>query len=151
MRYANLIRLTAFSYQNEDSNRISEAFLGFFPFNLEDNGVILKKSFAAGFNESKIVLLETTLSKSSLISHFLKNLIDNLDKSQKGLIISQSESRLDNNLDFFLRFDKESWIVDKKLVLTESGKCFHLKISVAAFPKKKGIALNLINNLFSKV
>lgn len=149
MKYAHSIKLTAFSYEHENSESVLEAFLRFFPFSLEKNKVDLKKSIASGFNEKKIDILEATLTKNSLINQFLKGLLDNLDGSQKKQALEQAESRLDKNLDFFIRLDKDSWLNEKKLVLTDSGKCFHLKISMAAFPKKREVALNLIKDLFS--
>ena len=149
MKYAHLIKLTVFSYENENSESILNAFLRFFPFNLEDNKIVLKKTDAAGFNERKIKIFEVTLTKSNFINQFLRSLLDNLDETQKDQILPQMESRLDENLDFFLRFDKNSWINDKKLVLTDSGKCFHIRISIAAFPKKREIALNAIKDLLS--
>src|SRR3989338_710954 len=150
MKYAHLIKLTVFSYENEDSQPVLDAFLMLFPFNLQDNKVDFRKTNAAGFNESKINIFEAALTKANLVSQFLKNLLNNLDENQKNTILAQLESRLDKNLDFFLRFDKDLWINEKKLVLTDSCKCFHLKISIAAFPKKREIALNVINNLFSE-
>ena len=148
MKCAHLIKLSVFSYEQENKDSILEAFLKFFPFNLKDSGVQLNKTVAEGFNEAKIEIFETNLAKNSLINQFLANLLKNLDKNQKNLIIGQAESRLDKNLDFFLRFDKDPWINEKKLLLTDSGRCFHLKISVAAFPKKRELALNAIKNLF---
>ncbi len=76
--------------------------------------------------------------------------MSNLDKKQKELILKQSESRLDESLDFFIRFDKEEWIDKNKLELTDSGKCFHLKINVAAFPRKREAGLKIVNELFQK-
>ena len=121
----------------------------FFPFNLEESKADFRKTNAAGFNQSKIKIFEATLTKNNLITQFLKNLLNNLGESQKSMMLAQLESRLDKNLDFFIRFDKDSWINEKKLVLTDSGRCFHLKISIAAFPKKREIALNAIKDLFS--
>lgn len=149
MKYAHLIKLTVFSYENENGKHISDAFLKFFSFNLDDNKIELKKTNAVGFNETKIVIIEVVLAKGYLINQFLKNISDRMDNFQKNLILSQLESRLDSNLDFFIRFDKNSWINEEKLILTDSGKCFHLKISIAAFPKKREIALNVLKNLFS--
>ena len=149
MKYAHLIKLSIFSYEHENIEQILEAFLRFFPFNLEENKVLLKKSTAEGFNDRKITILEVILSKTSLVSEFLENLLNKLGKEQKEQILMEAESRLDENLDFFIRFDKESWINDKKIELTDSGKCFHLKISIAAFPKKREIALNVVKKLFS--
>lgn len=150
MKYAHLIKLSVFSYEDENSESVGEAFLSFFPFNLEDNKIVLNETITEGFNKKKIEAFEITLAKASLINRFLQNLLDNLDENQKKQILIQAESRLDKNLDFFLRFDKDSLIKEKKLVLTDSGKCFHLKISIAAFPKKREIALNAVNDLFVK-
>ena len=150
MKYAHSIKLTVFSYEHENSESILDALSRFFPFNLEENKIALKKTQAAGFNEKKIEVLEIILTKNNLINDFLKKMLDNLDENQKNQILQQSESRLDKNMDFFLRFDKDAWINGKKLVLTDSGKCFHLRISIAAFPKKREVALNAIKNLFSK-
>lgn len=148
MKYAHLIKLTVFSYEPENSEIILGALLRFFPFNLEDNKVTLKRSIASGFNERKIGIFEIILTKNSLIDQFLRNLLSNLDEKQQNQILQQAESRLDKNLDFFLRFDKDSWINEKRLVLTDSGKCYHIRISIAAFPKKRDVALNVIKAIF---
>ena len=150
MKYANQIRLNVFSYEHEDRNSVLEAFLGFFPFDLEENKVILKNTKASGFNEQVVEIFEAALAKDSLIKQFLKNLLNNLSEVQKGQLLQQAESRLDADLNFFIRFDKDSWIKDRKLFITDSGNCFHLKISVAAYPKKREAALNVVNELFSK-
>ena len=148
MKYAHLIKLTVFSYENENSQSVLDAFLMFVPFNIKENKIAFRKTNADGFNERNIEIFEATLTKANLISQFLNNILKNPDQNQKSSILQQAESRLDKNLDFFLRFDKDSWVNEKKLILTDSGKCFHLKISIAAFPKKRDIALNVINNLF---
>ncbi|HLC60823.1 MAG TPA: RNA-binding domain-containing protein [Candidatus Nanoarchaeia archaeon] len=150
MKYAHSIRLTVFSYENENSNALLESFLKFFPFNLEENKIELKKTEAKGANESIITIFEIILAKTNLINRFLDFILTILEKKQKELILTQIESRLDENLDFFMRFDKDEWINSNKLKLTDSGKCFHLKINVAAFPRKREIGLKIIRELFQK-
>ena len=150
MKYAHKIKLNVFSYEHEDRNSVLESFLGFFPFSLEENKVILKNTKASGFNEKKIEIFEAALTKDSLIKQFLNSLLNNLSEVQKGQLLQQAESRLDADLNFFIRFDKDLWIKDRKLFLTDSGKCFHLKMSVAAFPRKREVALNAVKELFSK-
>lgn len=149
MKYACLVKLTVFSHEDEDKNLILDSFLRFFPFGLDENKVELKKTNAVGFNDKIIEIYEVHLTKVNLISQFLKSLLSNLNEDQKNTLLHQAESRLDDNLDFFIRFDKDSWINEKKLQLTDSGKCFHLKIGIAAFPKKREIALDIIKELFS--
>ena len=150
MKYLHSIKLTVFSYENENEKKILGAFLKFFPFSLEKNKIALVKKSASGFNESSIRIFEVLLTKTKLVNHFIDFILGNLDEVQKGMIVQQAESRLDENLDFFIRFDKESWIKNSKLEITDSGKCFHIKMSVAAFPSKKEVALKLVRDLFSK-
>lgn len=149
MKYAHLLKLTVFSRENKNEELVLDSLSKLFPFSLE-NKVSVKKTSATGFNEKKIKIFEISLSKDSLINDFLENLVENLTEIQKGIIIKQAESRLDNGLDFFIRFDKDSWVKEKKLLLTDSGNCFHLKISIAAFPKKREVALKVIDGLFGK-
>ena len=150
MKYAHSIKLNVFSYENENIQDILDAFLKFFPFSLEENKVELKKTNAQGFNESTIIILEVVLAKTNLINKFLDFILDNLSEGQKQTLLKQIESRLDENLDFFIRFDEDEWIKNNKLELTDSGKCFHLKINVAAFPRKREIGLKIIRELFQK-
>ncbi len=150
MKYAHSIKLTVFSYEHENRGLILDALLRLFPFNPEDGKVALKSTYATGFNDKKIEIFEVTLAKENLINQFLKNRLSSMDISQRHQLLGQAESRLDKNLDFFIRFDKDSWIKDGKLILTDSGKCFHLKISIASFPKKMEVALNVIGHLFSE-
>ena len=149
MKFAHLAKLTVFSYEHENIEQVLKAFLGFFPFG-QENKVQLKKSSAEGFNYRKIAIFEAALTKTSSVNEFLENLLNNLSKEQKEQLSGEAESRLDKNLDFFIRFDKDEWISDKKLELTDSGKCFHLKISVAAFPKKRENALKAVKEMFLK-
>lgn len=150
MKYAHSIKLTVFSYENENVQNILDAFLKFFPFNLEENKVELRKTTAQGFNETTITIFEVVLVKTNLINRFLDFILGSLDKKQKELILKQIDSKLDENLDFFIRFDKEEWTNNKKLELTDSGKCFHLKIDVAAFPRKREVGLKIIRELIQK-
>src|SRR3989344_2838757 len=148
MKYAHSIKLTVFSYENENIQYILDAFLKFFPFDLQENKIELKKTTAQGFNESTITIFEAALTKTNLINHFLEFILGSLGKKQKELILKQIESRLDDHLDFFIRFDKDEWVNNKKLELTDAGKCFHLKISVAAFQRKREAGLKIMKELF---
>tara|TARA_Y100000310_G_scaffold93787_2_gene91335 strand:- start:14897 stop:15352 length:456 start_codon:yes stop_codon:yes gene_type:complete len=150
MKLAHQIKVKVFSYEknNEDDKLILDKFLKLFPFDTEEEKIELNKINAAGFEERKITIFEVSLEKEKYTKQFLNNLTKNLDEEQKKLILSQLESRLDDNLDFFLRFDKNEYIKNDKLILTDSGNCFHIKISVAAFPKKREIALGIVKGVF---
>ena len=152
MKIAHQIKVKVFSYEknNEDEKLVLDKFLQLFPFNLKDEKIELKNTNALGLNEKKITIFEVALTKEKHTNLFLNNLIKNLDEEQKKLILSQLESRLDNNLDFFLRFDKNEYLKNNKLKLTDSGNCFHIEISVAAFPKKREIASGIVKEIFGQ-
>ena len=151
MKTAHQIRIKVFSYEkfNENKELILAKFLQLFPFNLKDEKIELKKTEAKGFNEQKITIFEVTLTKEKHTNKFLENLVENLDQEQRNLILSQLESRLDDKLNFFLRFDKDEYMNNDKLNLTDSGNCFHIEISVAAFPKKRDLALEIVRKVFN--
>ena len=150
MKIAHQIKIKVFSYgkNNEDEKLILDKFLQLFPFDLKDQKIELKKTYAEGFHENKITIFEVILTKEKHISKFLENLMENIDEEQKKLILEQLESRLDDDIDFFLRFDKDEYSKNDKLILTDSGNCFHIEISVAAFPKKREIGLRIIKEIF---
>ena len=85
-----------------------------------------------------------------MTNDFLDFLLNKFSDEQKRLLISQAESRLDANLDFFIRIDKDHWVNEREFWLTDSGSCFHIKLAVAAYPKKRDAALLLIRKLFSQ-
>lgn len=149
MKSAHLIKLNVFSKEEDNFDAVLKKFLEFFPFDLEKEKISLRKTTALGFEDKKIIILEATLTKDKHIMEFLKTLLKNLDTEEKTIILRQAESRLDKNLDFFLRFDKDELIKNNKLALTDSGNCFHIRINIAAFPKKRGAALETIKNIFS--
>lgn len=153
MKLAHQIKIEVFSYEkdNEDDKIILDKFLKLFPFSLKDEKIGLKKTDAKGFEERKITIFDVILSKEKHTAKFLENLISNLDEHQKKLILAQAETRLDDDMNFFLRFGKDEYIKNNKLILTDSGKCFHIEVSVAAFPKKREIALDVIKKIFGQI
>ena len=151
MKIAHQIKITVFSYEkhNEDPNLALEKLLQLVPFNAKDEKISLNKTEAHGFNEKKIIIFEILLEKEKHTNKFLENLIGKLNIHQKNTILEQLESRLDDNLSFFLRFDKEEYIKNGRLALTDSGNCFHIEIGIAAFPRRKEAAIGVARGIFS--
>lgn len=148
MKLAHQIKLSVFSKQEDNEKDVLNSFLSLIPFDLEEEKLKLKTSTAEGFEHKKIKVFELTLKKEKHTTKILKNLINKLTDEQKQLILKQAGSRLDENLKFFLRFDKDKLIKEDKLELTDKGNCFHIKISIAAFPSKKEKALEIVKSLF---
>ena len=148
---AHNICITVFCKPEDNIGLITEKLLFLVPFDFKKEKIKFKKRTAVGFNNRKIIILEVYLKKESHTNLFLTDLVKKLTYEQKLLIKKQAESRLDHELNFFLRIDKSRLINENKLWLTDKGDCYHIKIKIAAFPKKKEIALKIIDKIFSYV
>ncbi len=148
MRWIHRAVLTAHAKPEEDVEAVRQGIIALVPFNLEEAKIKLEVQNAEGFEERKIKIFTIILAKESHTNDFLQFLIDNLSEEQKKLLIAQTESRLDKEFDFFIRIEKDNWAQERKIILTDSGNCFHIKMSLAVFPKKRENAIALINKLF---
>ena len=149
MKYAHNIKLSVFVKDSEDPIKVGDAILTLIPFDIVKEKIELKKSIVDGFEEKKIIIFELILKKSSHVSRFIANLQRNLSLSQKQLILQQASSRLDPELDFFIRLDKSILLEKNKLELTDSGNCFHIRIAIASYPAKREPALEIVKKLFA--
>lgn len=143
MKIAHNVKLSVFAHEEDDEEQIEQAFLSLLPFDLEQEKLNLKRTTATGFKERKIKILELTLTKEKHTSKFLTFLKQKLSDDQRQLLLKQSGSRLDNELNFFIRLDKPK-LLNNEFWITDDGNCFHIRISVAAYPAKRGAALRVI-------
>jgi RNA binding exosome subunit len=143
IKIAHNIQLTVFSYEEDDFDTVRNALLSLCPFSLEREKLSLDISTATGFNEKKIKLIKLFLKKEKHTNSFLTALKNALPEEQKNLLLSQLDSRLDSELNFFIRLNKPK-LLNSTFQLTDSGDCFHIKMSVAAYPSKREVALKLI-------
>jgi len=150
MKYFNKIIISVFVKldEAEDLELIKQKFINLFPFNLVEEKLIIKEETTKGFNEKRIKILTVELLKESHTNKFFESLSSKITRDDKSAILRQKESRLDQELYFYLRFDKQKWIQKNELELTDSGDCFHIKLALAAFPRKREVALELIEKIF---
>jgi RNA-binding protein len=146
MKFAHSIMVTVFAQEDYEATR--KTLLTLFPFNLEEEKIPINVQNSVGFEEKIIRVLTVKILKERHTDAFLKNLLAHLTTETKQLILRQAESRLDEELDFFLRFDKDRLMAGEYWV-TEGGNCYHLKMAVAAFPHKREVALEVVRTLFS--
>ena len=149
MRLANNILLTVFCKEDEDSQQILNVMKGLFPFDLDSENIEVKKENALGFNEREIMIFRIFLEKEKHINEFITKLKQELSEEQKQLLLRQLSSRLDDELYFYIRFDKEKLVMEKRLWVTDSGNCFHMRMSITAFPKRREIAEKIVQEIFS--
>lgn len=150
MKLAHKIEITVFSKPGEDEELIRRKLLSLLPFDAGKEKIEIKETKASGFNQKDIKIFEIELSKDRHINEFLKNLSDKLSAGQKELLLRQISSRLDSQLRFFIRLDKDRLLKNNDVLITDSGNCFHITISIAAFPARVENAVKVIKEICQK-
>lgn len=147
MKLVHNIMLTVFVKPKEDENKIAKALTNLIPLEIEKEKIKMHKTVAEGLVSSKIIILEITLEKerhTTKMIEFLKTKLtqEDLDK------LRNQDNRIDEECTFFLRLDKKK-ALEQIYELTDGGECFHIKMSIAAFPKKREVAVELAKKIFS--
>ena len=148
-KIAHNINLSVFCKEQEDPIKIADALIALVPFNLTKEKIHLKKTGASGATDKKIIIFEIIMEKQRHIKQFLPHLNSLFSEEQCNLILSQKESRMDKDLNFFIRIDKPGWIKDRTAKVTDDGNCFHIRMTIAAFPAKQENGLVVVDSLFS--
>lgn len=148
MKWAHRIEISVFVKQEEDVIVVENVLRSMIPFSLDVENIVLKHQEVVGFFNKKIHILSVVLQKTKHTSAFLQHLMEKLSPDIHTCIIKQVESRLDERFSLYLRFDKT--LLEKGLYsLTDGGDCFHVKIDLAVFPKKREKAIEIVRQLFS--
>ena len=149
MKQLHNIWLTVYCKPEDNEKDILENLRKFFPFDLEEEKLKIERHSAMSIEERKIIIFQVHLEKTKHINKFIKHLNEILNKEQKELLLKQKESRLDNENHFFIRFDKDKLIDENSFFITDKGKCYHLKMSIAAFPTTRENALKVVEEIFT--
>lgn len=100
--------------------------------------------------ESPNRVVTADVLKESQQNDLLKRLMGGLGAQVKD-VIAQTGSRLheeEGEWNFYVRLEKAAYINDRRMVLTDSGNCLHVKLTLAVFPKKEDAARALVGKLF---
>lgn len=147
MKLVHQIKLSVFAKETEDETKIASKLKELIPFkDLEKEKIMVNVINASTFGDKVIKINEIILDKQKHVKGFLEYIIQKLDQEQRDLLNKQIESRLDDDNNFFFRLDKDKLMNDEYL-LTDSGNCFHIKITIAAFPKTRENAINAIQQI----
>ena len=151
MKIAHSITISVFCKPEDNKEEVEKALLSLFPFHLENEKIAITKQTAESFNERKITIIEVQLKKGAHINSFIDSLKERFSEEQRDLLTRQLESRLDGEFNFFMRLDKTRLMNDKTCYITDSGDCFHIKISIAAFPKTRESAAAVVKRIFRDI
>jgi len=153
MRYIHNAKITVFLKPEEYAGDVKfiqkakDMMHSFIPVDFVKEKLSITEEDVESFENRKIRILALEISKEAHTNIFLKTLKELL-KGQCRTVASQKESRLDEELCFYIRLDKES--MQKGIVeLTDSGDCVHIKMHIAAYPKNRIAALKIVEEIFS--
>lgn len=148
MKTFNSIAVSVFAKPEEDAAKLKEGLLALIPLNLDEESIVLEDKTATGFNQRTLHIYSITLMKDRHVNTFVEFLLGKLNNQQKHQLVNEAETRLDAELVFFIRIDKDLWANDRVFQLTDSGNCYHLKLAVASFPRKREVALDVVTKVF---
>jgi RNA-binding protein len=146
MKTAHNIIISVFSNEGEDAEKINEALVRLVNLDLEKEKLKVEHEAAEGVQNNKIDIFRIKLEKDRHINSFFENLLSKLGQQQKDLIVKQIKTRIDDDCNFYIRLDKEK-LFEGQYHITEKGNCYHIKTLVAAYPKKKEKAVEIVKRL----
>jgi len=148
LKLAHTIKLSVFVNEGEDEQLVLERVKAFLPVDFEQERINVERQGAEGLHDNKIIILGLNLEKEKHTTLFIETLASKLVHQQKELLLRQAESRLDDDLNFFLRLDKDRLLNKNECFITESGSCFHIKMHIATFPAKRERAMEVLRKIF---
>jgi len=153
MRYIHNAKITIFLKPEEyiGSNELVEKtkkiFHKLLPIDFTKEKLAINEEIVESFENRKIKIYSLDILKEAHTNLFVNTLKDLLGKESCKLLVMQKESRLDEELFFYLRINK-GYILKDMVELTDGGDCVHIKMHIASFPKNKENALKVVNQIF---
>lgn len=155
MKYIHNAKITIFLKPEEYHSapeliiKIKNIFHKLLPIDFDKEKIVILEEQVESFENRKIKIFTLEFSKESQTKVFLKTFKDLIRHEQCKTLVTQKESRLDEELFFYVRLDKEA-ALKEVFELTDSGDCVHIKMHVAAFPTHREPALKTVEEMFSK-
>lgn len=129
------ITVTVFEKNKDKIEEHKKIFQYLLPIDFKKEKIDVSVETAEGFNQKTIYILQLNTEKSRHNKKVLNTLFSKMDVEDKKRIGEQYLTRINQEGYFFIRLKKPE-MLEKKLILTESGDCYHFKIKLAGFPAK---------------
>lgn len=144
MEIAHSAAIRVFCGEKENESEVMNGLKSLLPFDLEKEKITIQKQAAFGFSDKRINIFEVTLAKKRHVKAFLDGLLPRISGTDRQMLLRQLDSRVDNDANFFVRFEKETLAKRNELLVTDSGNCYHVKIKIAAYPSTKETAVRIM-------
>jgi RNA-binding protein len=152
MKYIHNVTVSVFAREEEDKIRIQEAMIGLLPeIDFEKEKVSVVSSTVEAHDKSLMYTYSLKVHKQRHVRHLLSVIFNSISPEEKQKLYDQRDNRIDGEGCFFLRLDKEFLMSKSKYKITDGGKCFHVRIKLAAYPKSKENAVKVFEELFASL
>jgi RNA-binding protein len=154
MKAVHTVTITVFVRPGEDAASIEKALKSLSPFDLEKEKLRIERMGVQGsevfdgVGYDNINILKLILDKERHTNRFIDLLKEKLPESDLRQLADQ-DNRVDEECCFYLRLDKKK-LLGGEWALTDGGDCFHIKMTIAAFPKKREVALQTVRKMFGQ-
>ncbi len=130
------IDISTILHATENEEKVSEALRLFIPEDVE-----LEKEEAEGhYGDSKIIL-SASIENRPHMREFWDGVLDLLSDGERDWLSRNAIDRLGDDCTLYLRFDKQYLVGEEKLKFSQSGDIIHVRINVSAYPAKKELAV----------
>ncbi len=150
MKIAHSASIRVFCGEEENESEVMNGLKSLLPFDLEKEKILVQRQTALGFGDRRIAIFEVILTKDRHVKAFLDSLLQKISATDRQMLLRQLDSRVDDEANFFVRFDKEALTKRNDLLVTDSGNCYHVKIKIAAYPSTKQKTIEVVKELLSK-
>jgi len=150
MKQCHSIKVSVFVKPEEDEKKIFSALNKLINSEAEtekDKTIMIERK-AEGFNQRTITIYEAIIKKENQVNKFIKRILKSLNEQQKELLKKNAHTRIDDELFFCLRLDKQKLAEENIISVIEAGECYYIKMKLACYPKNKDAALKVIKEIF---
>ena len=132
------VDLRAFCYATEDEKRVEDALRTFLPEEFP-----IERAETEGHFGDRILILSARVENADGIRHVLGRLTE---LPEFGRIRDETDERVTENCEFFLRFNKQSAYRGR----VELGEGITFRAKVESYPAKKSIAIENVESVLAE-
>lgn len=147
MKTLNNIKIRFISEEKEILEQVVDKLLNWADIEDETKADLVIEE-ATGLKDQTIYVMHLMLTNSKQIKSMLAQIRENTNTESKLKIIETVESRIDEDLNLYLRYETNEFLQDK-LNITDEGKCIHFTLNIAAFPKKLEKGIEIAKTIFT--
>lgn len=149
MKLTHTIKISVFIKDLGTEEKTAETLVALLPENFEEEKIKIEEEDIKILEGSNIKIFSVKTEKERHNKQIISILKEILGEEQCQLI-AQDNTRVDDDGNLYIRLDKKTLEETGEAKLVDHGDCYHIKIMLAAYPKTKERALEVVKNIFEK-